>query len=320
MLTAYVAQASLVTFYLLALLTIRFNTPKASQNTPWIFRILRATQHSTSNFLNASFLFCIAMLLASVVQFSQVLRGTAAMTYTAVNVSMLMTFNSILPLVVLQLAASNVLRRLHGRAVLWALLAILTSIVLGLGVKTGNTLFAFNFTTGEWFGDEKDQRIKSQLRWEQVCYDGMARAYLGRFVCFVGGSHALSITSYVFTFVAMSIWHRSKSPSRLMRLSRMLWWTGLVLAWCTMWLSIGWFIRFQRSLERASGEDNKDTEWSFGQVLALATWAPIVVEFAYLWYEGPTEALTGRLMEPYEVIEVSKEREAYEPNQRTATV
>jgi hypothetical protein len=51
-----------------------------------------------------------------------------------------------------------------------------------------------------------------------------------------------------------------------------------------------------------------------------ASKAPVVVESAYLWYEGPTEALTGRLMEPYEVIEVSKKKEAYEPNRRTATV
>jgi hypothetical protein len=149
MLTAYVAQASLVTFYLLALLVICFNGPKALQNTPWIFRILRATQHSTSNFLNASFLFSIAMLLASVVQLSQVLRRTAAMTSTAVAVSMLMTFNSVLPVVVLQLAASNVLRRLHGRAVLWALLAIMTSIVLGLSVQTVYSTSRFNRSVKE---------------------------------------------------------------------------------------------------------------------------------------------------------------------------
>jgi uncharacterized membrane protein YqgA involved in biofilm formation len=319
MLIAYVTQASLVTFYLLALLTTRFNIPKAFQNTPWIFRILQATQHSTSNFLTASFLFCFAMLLASVVQFSQVLRGTAAVTTTEVAVSMLMTFNSVLPVVVLQLAASNDLRRLHGRAVLWALVAIMTSIVLGLGVKT-YSLSEWDWTRAYLFSIQMDERMKSQLWWESMCYDWTARAHLLVFTWVLGSLISLSIAAYVFTFVAMSIWHRFKSPSWLIRLSRMLWWIGLVLAWCTMWFSIGWFIRLQRNLERAAEEDNRDMEWSFGQVLALATWAPVVVEFAYSWYEGPTEALTGRLMEPYEVIEVSKKKEAYEPNRRTATV
>jgi hypothetical protein len=55
-------------------------------------------------------------------------------------------------------------------------------------------------------------------------------------------------------------------------------------------------------------------EWSFGQVLVIATWAPVVVEFAYLWWERPVEALNGQLMDPYEVKEVSKKTEAFETN------
>jgi hypothetical protein len=291
MLTAYVAQASLVTFYLLALLTIRFNRPAAFQNTPWIFRIMQATQHSTSNFLNASFLFSvgtekrrekvvvlrelhraiiytrelskqaiadhvstaftvysvnegarltfsIAMLLASMIQFSQLLRGTAAMTYTAATVSMLMTFNSLLPVVVLQLAASNILRRLHGRAVLWAFVAITTSTVLGLSFKTSYSLYARPmFQPGKY-----SYRIDAQLLWERMCYDSTANDYLIIFAWSAGWAITLSIDGYVLTFVAMRIWHRSKSLSWLTRLSRILWWTGPVLAWCTMWSFIGWFI------------------------------------------------------------------------------
>jgi hypothetical protein len=79
-----------------------------------------------------------------------------------------------------------------------------------------------------------------------------------------------------------------------------------------MWTSIGIFIQMQRELARTFGEDNKDTEWSFGQVLALATWTPVVVEFTYIWWERPVEALNGRLVAPYEVVEVSNGTEAFE--------
>jgi hypothetical protein len=306
MLTAYVSQASLVTFYLLALLTIRFDRPKALRNKPWMIRILRAAQHSTTNFLNASFLFCIAMLLASVVQISRALLRTETMTTVAYMASMLMSFNSVLPVVVLQLAASNRLRRAHGRTVLWALIAIMTSCVVGLGFG-----FAFGFRNYYYFEVDTDAQS-----WEMTC---LPSSYIIVLPLSMGPLISLSIAGYMFTLLAKKIWRFVESPWRT-RLSTILWWTGLVLAFCTMWLSLGWFIQFQRSAQRVAGEDNKDTQWSFGQVLALATWAPVVVEFVYIWWEGPTEALTGRLMEPYEVVEVSKEEEAFEPTRRTATV
>jgi hypothetical protein len=69
-----------------------------------------------------------------------------------------------------------------------------------------------------------------------------------------------------------------------------------------------------------AGDENKDTEWSFGQILAVGTWVPVVVEFAYVWWERPLEALNGRLMDPYEVKEVSVKTRGYELIQRRETV
>lgn len=64
------------------------------------------------------------------------------------------------------------------------------------------------------------------------------------------------------------------------------------------------------------GDNNRDNEWSFGQVLALGTWVPVLVQFGYLWWEKPTVALSGRLMAPYEVVEVSKETKGFELTRR----
>ncbi|KAI8943287.1 hypothetical protein NX059_001307 [Plenodomus lindquistii] len=79
-----------------------------------------------------------------------------------------------------------------------------------------------------------------------------------------------------------------------------------------MWLCLGWFIYFQARSADLSGEENRDNEWSFGQILALATWTPILVEFAYVWYQKPVEALNGRLIDPFEVVEVSRATSAFE--------
>jgi hypothetical protein len=47
---------------------------------------------------------------------------------------------------------------------------------------------------------------------------------------------------------------------------------------------------------------------------------PVVVEFAYVWWERPLEALNGRLMDPYEVKEVYVKTGGYELIQRRETV
>jgi hypothetical protein len=79
-------------------------------------------------------------------------------------------------------------------------------------------------------------------------------------------------------------------------------------------LCLVWFMQFQMHINSLAGVDSKDTEWSFGQILAVATWVPAIVEFGYLWLESPADALNGRLMDPYEVREVSRKTEAFEMN------
>jgi hypothetical protein len=129
------------------------------------------------------------------------------MTRIAVAVSMLMTFYSVLPVVVLQLAASNVLRRLHGRVLLWALLAIMTSIVLGLSVQTVYSTSPFNRPFTE------NKELESQYLQDYMCSDWGAKTDLIVFVWCLGGLLTLSITGYVFTVIARSIWHFSNSSS-----------------------------------------------------------------------------------------------------------
>jgi hypothetical protein len=87
-----------------------------------------------------------------------------------------------------------------------------------------------------------------------------------------------------------------------------------------MWLCLGWFIYFQSYRNGIGGSNNNDTQWSFGQVLAVATWVPVLVEFGYIWWESPVEAMNGWLMDPYEIKDMSKKSEAFELNRRRETV
>jgi hypothetical protein len=63
-----------------------------------------------------------------------------------------------------------------------------------------------------------------------------------------------------------------------------------------MWAIIVWFLYKTLQIRKRSGNNNKDYQWVFRQVLALATLVPVLVKFAYVWWEEPEEAMNGRLM------------------------
>jgi hypothetical protein len=59
-----------------------------------------------------------------------------------------------------------------------------------------------------------------------------------------------------------------------------------------MWWSLATFINLQQDVRKNSGASNQDHQWSFGQVLGLASWVPVVVEVFYVYREKtkPTSA------------------------------
>jgi hypothetical protein len=110
MLVTYTLQAILVSCYIPAFLLIRFRKSLSAQGKRSLFRkILFALQHSTPSFLNATFVFAIAMLSASLISVARSF-DYQAMTVSATVLTLLMPFSSVSPAVLLHLAASNTLR------------------------------------------------------------------------------------------------------------------------------------------------------------------------------------------------------------------
>lgn len=65
---------------------------------------------------------------------------------------------------------------------------------------------------------------------------------------------------------------------------RSMWRLGI--AWLNlliMWAILGYFAVLRRRIIQTAGGLDNQTTWSFGQILALATWAPIVFEFVYIF-------------------------------------
>ena len=45
-----------------------------------------------------------------------------------------------------------------------------------------------------------------------------------------------------------------------------------------MWTFLGLFQRYRRTIRERTGPAEQDGKWTFGQVLALATWVPVLVD------------------------------------------
>ncbi|KAK4038128.1 hypothetical protein C8A01DRAFT_48188 [Parachaetomium inaequale] len=75
-----------------------------------------------------------------------------------------------------------------------------------------------------------------------------------------------------------------------------------VLAWVVMWFFLGLFTALRaRSIDLAGASD-KSNEWSFGQIVAVATWAPVVLNFVYILFVGVEEGQGSKLPEGYVVV------------------
>ncbi|EON96330.1 hypothetical protein UCRPA7_8153 [Phaeoacremonium minimum UCRPA7] len=75
-------------------------------------------------------------------------------------------------------------------------------------------------------------------------------------------------------------------------------WINLIL----MWGVLAYFTHLRHGIIKlAGGLDNED-KWTFGQILALATWAPVVADWFYILIFGLQEGLTDRLPQDYQAI------------------
>ncbi|EFX04956.1 c6 zinc finger domain containing protein [Grosmannia clavigera kw1407] len=61
-----------------------------------------------------------------------------------------------------------------------------------------------------------------------------------------------------------------------------------------MWALLGLFTRYRGRVEHEMGSVDDDAQWSFGQVLSLATWAPVAIELLMAWAVSQKDITEGK--------------------------
>ncbi|KAI4595506.1 hypothetical protein KJ359_006852 [Pestalotiopsis sp. 9143b] len=76
------------------------------------------------------------------------------------------------------------------------------------------------------------------------------------------------------------------------------------------WLFLAKFISYRREVKRLAQSTDQDSDWSFGQILALAQWIPIVISILSSWRRNtPAPVSEGKvLLHDYEAVDHSDRR------------
>ncbi|KAK0752988.1 hypothetical protein B0T18DRAFT_423617 [Schizothecium vesticola] len=263
------------------------------------YRLSAAMSGSLDEFLNSAIVFALSMLAASIFEnsISTLTHGDETTVY-ATLLSVLLPLFTVFPVAILQATARGTLRRSKLRAAIWLLMIVLIMVVCVVAMTT------FKYLTHTENGDFYTT-LTSQQNFERWCAP-TEKEFSVR-PAFFAGALTLAFGS-IFWFVVVRT-HRlfigipAFGPHRVLNTIREVWW--LVVAGLNligMWTYLVLFTEYRRLIVQRAGYSQQDTRWSVGQVLALFTWAPVLVDFLYILILGPKKGLEGRISNQWDIV------------------
>ena len=286
MVITYYLEAIFTTI-LLFLLSLDNHFNGASQVGDWLtrlgiphpripYRLSAALYGCLDEFLNSATVFAISMLAASIFENSyNALNYGVETTVYATLLSMLLPIFTVFPVAILHAIARGSLRRARLRTTIWIVLVILVIAVCVLATATFHILR--EDTEPNFYGDRSPK--KSFEWWCAPTED----QFSVRPAFKVGA--AIFTISGGFWFIAILNFMRIPflNEWKCMVKLRGSWWLVVAgLNFVGMWTYLGLFSEYRRLVVEKAGLSQQDTRWSVGQVLALATWAPVAVDFLYI--------------------------------------
>lgn len=275
---SYYFIAALATLYVIVFSLDRIS----ALNSPWK-RIRALLRNKLNLFLDTSLLFSIAMLLAAVYRFISHLRhpdGVDENTffYSLTNAITISIF-TVFPPLILQFTERKQPPKVI-RSILWFLVIILAMAITGLYYKWRGL-----HPISKYFDNNNNWRKVLNDHWKQALWlkfcdlnPGLLIRTLDRAILFAQGVLVFNVPCgiyHLFTVrTAMSRSANSSGPAFWFSLRQF----NIILCCGTMWLLLVMFTAISARVADGMGPDSKDRKLSVGQVLAVATFVPLIVE------------------------------------------
>ncbi|KAF2464188.1 uncharacterized protein BDR25DRAFT_319445 [Lindgomyces ingoldianus] len=279
------ALACVYAMFLYAERTARFR--KWTTAPPILLDLSTAVIDSSAEFLSSMLLFCLAMLVAALHGYATALTTKDGITEAERIGLVFMAVFTILPPILVQCLIGP-LRRKRLRIGLWVLICLLATSVRVLAAVTPS-LEISELKYGK--GDIQKQN------YEDLC--APQAIYLWRAL---KGFEIIAPVALAFSAVTRMPWLQHFEIFDVYRSLR--WKLPAALSFGGIWVFLAIFSAYRQEQGQVSGASNKERAWGFGQVLALATWAPAIVDFVYIFLFGSERGLQGRMPENFKVVKI----------------
>ncbi|KAI0140320.1 hypothetical protein BJ166DRAFT_542803 [Pestalotiopsis sp. NC0098] len=281
-------------------------------------RLIAALQQTAGGFLNAALVFATAMLGATVARYYTFQKHQDGIDvddvsfYTWLGSAFMSTF-SIFPCLMLQTVA-DLSRSRYSRLFLWCIIACLAATLWALSLPSIDYFLALvrayghyedADTTAEVTQSDRDLLFRNNtiyhtgiyraLVWERYCDSGDLK-YRLRTLLRVGFATQIPGVIYCLCSSLIAIFSNSAAPiitpmrgccgavlNKVKRIGRVF---RPLIGFLYLVMALAFlesFIEYRRIVKGLAPSTDADTDWSFGQILALAQWAPVVLEFMSAW-------------------------------------
>ncbi|KAK5659809.1 hypothetical protein OQA88_1021 [Cercophora sp. LCS_1] len=305
------------TSVLLLLLSLDCHFSETSQVGTWLsyigvptphipYRLSAALYGCLDEFLNSATVFAISMLAASIFEnsYNTMTKGEESTVY-ATLLSILLPIFTVFPVAILQATARGSLRRARLRTTIWMLLVVLVIATSILGMTTFRILS--DDDGPDFYADRSAQQ--SFERWCAPKEDEFSVRPAFKVAAIVFGVFSGVWFVVVFNFMQIPFLETARWAVKL----REVWWLVVSgLSFVGMWTYLALFTEYRRLIVERAGFSQQDTRWSVGQVLALATWTPVIVDFLYILVFGPQAGLEGRVSKKWHVSVGQKQQGSQE--------
>lgn len=294
----------MVSYYLLACMAIFYVSVMSLGREalhawkPWTI-LHSLIQQTLNSFLDSALVFSTAMLLASIYRFASTDLNPDGedntFIYSLIN-AITMSMFSVFPPLILQLAARG-LRRRRIRVILWFFVIGFTITLIVLFYEWRGPHRISKYFLDEDHTENQMTRHRAPALWLSFCDSNdprlldaldsaliLAQAVLGinlpgwfYLLLTIKGTHQDSEARY-----GCVNWGSCRNLPALKRYEKPIRALNIVLCCVTMLLLLGIFTVISEQVARTMGPWGKDRQWSVNQVLALATFAPLVFDLVAL--------------------------------------
>ncbi|EPE09113.1 integral membrane protein [Ophiostoma piceae UAMH 11346] len=261
----------------------------------WRNRFVSVFHDSLATFLDTGLLFSIAMLVGAVYRYgsARVNPEKTHSPYQLMNAAYMGIFN-VLPPFLLQLVMKH--RRRQGvRNILWVVILVLGITLISLyWTSLGTDAQIYRMLTTH------DSAV-SDFVWEYGCnHSNISTAFKFTLIAAVV---TLIFNSAFWVWFGLPARFRAKLNShkteRRKSIVRKL---SIISSCLLMWTLLGLFTAYRSILLEKMPNAQSSSSWSFGQMLALATWVPVGIDMYTILRYGPQEAIEDKVSDRFCVV------------------